>query len=92
MEQVPLRRLNQHTAEVLDRVEGGESVEVTRRGRVIGRIVPAVSETGELDDWVAKGRVVPAGASGPWSAPAGPAEGGPEAGELVRTLRDEQRW
>jgi prevent-host-death family protein len=92
MEQVPLRRLNQHTAQVLARVEEGESVEVTRRGRVIGRIVPVTGAAGELDDWIAQGRAVPATAPGPWVPPAGPATEGPPAGELVRALRDEERW
>ncbi|MGQ0774250.1 MAG: type II toxin-antitoxin system Phd/YefM family antitoxin [Pseudonocardiales bacterium] len=37
--QVPLRVLNQDTASVMARVERGETVEITRRGKVIGRIV-----------------------------------------------------
>jgi len=40
MQQVPVRRLNQDTAAVLARVEAGETVEVTRNGRPVARIVP----------------------------------------------------
>lgn len=90
MEQVPVRVLNQDTASVLARVERGESVEITRHGKVIGRIMPA--STGELDDLVAAGRIVPATVSGPFSVPSGPPSAGTEAGALIRELRDEERW
>ncbi|WP_043606429.1 MULTISPECIES: type II toxin-antitoxin system prevent-host-death family antitoxin [Protofrankia] len=90
MEQVPIRVLNQDTAGVLARVERGETIEITRHGRVIGRIVPATS--GELDDLIAAGKVSPATITGPFTAPKGPRISGPEAGELIRQLRDEERW
>jgi prevent-host-death family protein len=90
MGQVPVRELNQDTAGVLARVEGGETVEITRHGRVIGRIVPA--GVGELDDWVAQGRAVPATITGPIPVPAHRAEPGSEAGQLLQDLRDEERW
>jgi len=83
-----MRELNQDTAGVLARVERGETVEITRHGRVIGRIVPA--GVGELDDWVAQGRVVPATATGPIPMPAHRAAPGSEAGQLLRDLRDEE--
>jgi prevent-host-death family protein len=90
MVQVPVRELNQDTAGVLARVESGETVEITRHGRVIGRIVPA--GVGELDDWVAQGRAVPATIAGPIPMPAHRAEPGSESGQLLRDLRDEERW
>jgi len=39
--QVPLRELNQHTAEVIARVEMGERVEITRNGTRVAIIEPA---------------------------------------------------
>jgi prevent-host-death family protein len=90
VEQIPIRELNQDTAGVLARVERGETVEITRHGTVIGRIVPAA--TGELDDWIARGRVVPATIPGPIPMPTQPAMPGSEAGQLLRDLRDEERW
>jgi prevent-host-death family protein len=90
MEQVPVRELNQDTAGVLARVERGETVEITRHGKVIGRIVPAA--LGELDDWIAGGRVVPATVPGPIPMPAERAVPGAESGRLLRELRDEERW
>jgi prevent-host-death family protein len=46
MEQIPVRQLNQDTAGVLARVEAGETVEITSRGKPVARIVPVVE--GEL--------------------------------------------
>ncbi len=55
MRQVPIRELNQHTADVLARVERGERVEITRNGSRVAVLVPAqpdplsgLSESGEL--------------------------------------------
>lgn len=90
MERIPIRVLNQDTAGVLGRVERGETVEITHRGRLVARIVPAGA--GELDDLVAAGRVVPASVRAPFTPPGGPLDQGPEAGELLSALRDEERW
>jgi len=91
MQQIPIRELNQQTASVMARVERGETVEITKQGKVIGRIVPA-STSGELDDLIAAGRVVPATVKGPIPMPAFKAPPGVDAGELLRQLRDEERW
>lgn len=55
MRQVPVRELNQHTADVLARVEMGERVEITRNGERVAIIEPAephplnvLIESGEL--------------------------------------------
>lgn len=88
---MPIRVLNQDTASVMARVERGETVEITRRGKVIGRIVP-VAVAGELDDWVAAGRVTPATITGPIPMPRYQAPSGEDAGALLRQLRDEERW
>lgn len=88
MEQIPIRVLNQHTASVLARVEHGETVEITNRGKPIARIVPIAA--GELDDWIAQGRAVPATIHGPIPMPTIKAPPGADAGELIRWLRDEE--
>lgn len=53
--QIPIRELNQHTADVLARVERGERVEITRNGIRVAIIEPAqpdplgrLIESGEL--------------------------------------------
>lgn len=88
MEQIPVRVLNQQTASVLARVERGETVEITSRGKPIARIVPA--NGGELDDLIAAGRVIPAIDHTPFQMPKVKAPPGSDAGELIRQLRDEE--
>ena len=93
MDSIPVRQLNQDTAGVLARVERGESLEITSRGRPIARRVPATPRgLEELDDLVAAGRVIPATVHAPFAVPEGPPYAGAEAGELLSSLRDEERW
>ncbi|HEY8472721.1 MAG TPA: type II toxin-antitoxin system prevent-host-death family antitoxin [Natronosporangium sp.] len=90
MEQVAIRTLNQHTTEVIARVERGEVVEVTNRGRPVARIVPITPDT--MADLVAEGVALPPTVTGPIPMPTVEAEPGSEAGALVSELRDEERW
>jgi prevent-host-death family protein len=41
MKAVPVRELRREIRAILDRVERGESLEITRRGRPVARLVPA---------------------------------------------------
>ncbi|WP_319431418.1 type II toxin-antitoxin system prevent-host-death family antitoxin [Mycobacterium sp. RTGN5] len=90
MAEIPVRVLNQETAKVLARVKAGEEITLTERGTVIARIVPA--SPGPLDDLVAAGRVRPAAAHGP--APRPKIHGGEDldAGALLRSMRDDERY
>jgi prevent-host-death family protein len=90
MEQVPIRELNQDTAGVLARVEAGESVEITNRGKAVARLVPIVVPS-EVDDLVAAGRAVLATNRGPFTMPTIKAPVGADAAELISRLRDEER-
>ena len=93
MESIPVRQLNQDTAGVLARVERGESLEITSRGRPIARLVPATPPgLEELDDLIAAGRVVPATIGAPFELPDQPVDDAADAGELLSALRDEERW
>ena len=92
-----MRQLNQDTAGVLARVERGESLEITSRGRPIARLVPATPRgLDELDDLIAAGRVVPATISAPFVLPEqaadADADADADAGALLSALRDEERW
>jgi prevent-host-death family protein len=90
VQQIPIRELNQQTASVMARVENGETVEITKQGRVIGRIVPATS--GELDDLVAAGWVTPPTVRGPFQMPAGKVDPNSSATAALLAMRDEERW
>ncbi len=41
MERITLDDAQAHLSEIIDRVEAGETVEITRRGKLAARIVPA---------------------------------------------------
>lgn len=43
-EEIPVRTLRNEVAQVIRRVEEGESFEITRHGRRVARIVPATRE------------------------------------------------
>lgn len=67
-------------SELIDRVEAGEAVEITRRGKVVAKVVPAAPPPKPMD-WEALRRLrarMPVQAEG--------------AGEFVRRMRDSDRF
>lgn len=68
MRQVPVRELNQHTADVLARVEMGERVEVTRNGVRVAIIEPA--QPNPLSELIESGDLRAAQGPLPLSSPA----------------------
>jgi prevent-host-death family protein len=90
MSEVPVRELNQNTAGVLARVKDGEPIDITERGTVIARLIPAQHKP--LAEWIGSGKLRPATLSGPAPRPAGAIRTDNEAGELVRELRDDERY
>jgi prevent-host-death family protein len=62
MDRIGLRELRQHASRYIARVARGETIEVTQRGRLVARIVPAGGDT--WDDLILRGEVIPAVASG----------------------------
>ena len=90
MAEVPIRMLNQETARVLARVKHGEEIEITERGVVVARLVPAEpSPTARL---LASGSFRPAAVTRPFSRPKGEVRTDHEAGELLEQMRDEERY
>jgi prevent-host-death family protein len=90
VEQIPIRTLDQDTAGVPARVEQGEIIEVTNRGNPIARIVPIAAD--KMADLITSGLVLPPTLTGPIPVPTVAAEPGVDAGQLISTLRDEERW
>lgn len=90
MSEVPVRELNQNTAGVLARVKRGEHIEITERGTVIARLVPA--QDNPLTEMISSGRLHPAALSGPAPRPSGPIHTDQESGQLLRELRDSERY
>jgi prevent-host-death family protein len=56
-ERVPIRRLQQHASELIDRVEAGERVEITRNGRLVAVLVAPDAEEAAWERLVAEGAV-----------------------------------
>jgi prevent-host-death family protein len=90
MSEVPVRELNQDTAGVLARVKRGEHLDITERGVVIARILPA--EPSPFSELIASGRLHPATLSGPLKPPTGPIRANADAGSQVRADRDSERY
>jgi prevent-host-death family protein len=88
--EVPVRELNQNTAGVLARVKRGELIDITERGAVIARLVPAHQDP--LSDLMATGKLHPATITGRAPRAPGPVQTDDEAGELLRELRDAERY
>ena len=57
MERIGLRELRQHASRYIARVASGETLEVTQRGRLVARIVPARPDTWE--DMILRGDIIP---------------------------------
>jgi prevent-host-death family protein len=90
MGEVPVRELNQGTAKVLARVKQGEEIEITERGVVVARIVPA--EPSPLTRLLSTGNLRPARSTGPIPRPKGEVRTDHESGGLLEQLRDEERY
>ena len=66
---------------LLDAVEAGEEVVITRRGRPVARLIRETGKEEESEDWVARLRRFHAHQQGPAGS----------AVELLRELRDQER-
>lgn len=90
MSEVPVRMLNQETAKVLARVKQGEEIDITERGVVVAHLRPArPSVAARL---LSTGKLRPRRTAGPVPRPKGPVRRDREAGEVLRELRDEERY
>lgn len=90
MTEVPVRELNQDTAGVMARVKRGEEIDVTERGVVIARLVPA--QPHPLGDLIASGVLHPPTSRESLPRPTGPVRTDVEAGETLREMRDDERF
>jgi len=92
VERIGVRELNQNTSQVLARVSGGETVEITDRGHPIARLVPVGDDRSTLAKLVAAGRAVAPTGAGPVPLPPKFGDEGVEVSEALAAMRDEERW
>jgi prevent-host-death family protein len=87
---VGVRELKSRLSEYLARVERGETVHVTSRGRRVAQIVPAVGETaierGLREGWITRQVDRPPATFTPFE----PASGTPTSEELFRQDREDR--
>src|ERR1700730_17101156 len=89
VERIGVRELNQHTSRVIERVKRGEVVEVTQRGRLVARLVPAEPSPEPLDRLVAEGKAAPLTLAG--SIPMPPALGDPNVDTAARIAASREK-
>jgi prevent-host-death family protein len=79
---VGIRELKNGTSQIIERVEAGESITVTRRGKPVARIV-STETSPHLAKMVADGTVRPGTSARPLPKPIKPRVGGKTAAEYV---------
>jgi prevent-host-death family protein len=88
MERIGVRELRQHASRYLARVVGGETIEVTDRGRAVARLVPVRSDP--WADMVAAGRIALADDEADVADEA-PADYGVDASSVLASMRAEEQ-
>jgi prevent-host-death family protein len=92
MERIGVRELNQNTSQVLARVSGGETIEITDRGHPVARLVPVTDDTSTLARLVAAGRAAAPTSSGAVALPPRLGDPSMDVSEVLIMMRDEERW
>jgi prevent-host-death family protein len=89
---IPVRELNQHTSAVLKRVRSGEELLVSVSGKVVARLIPISEDEVALRELAARGDVILATDTSPFTLP--PVIGDPSVNiaELYAQQREEERW
>lgn len=92
MREIGVRELKTNLSSVLHRVDAGEQIRVTRRGRPVADIVPAGARRGDerLRELVADGRITPAARPHP-DRSSRPLNTGRSASAIVLAERDAER-
>ena len=92
MESIGVRELNQNTTQVLARVSGGETIEITDRGHPVARLVPVGDDRSSLAKLIAAGRAVAPTSTGPVPLPPKLGEDNVDVAATLASMRDEERW
>ena len=92
---IGIRELRQHASVYVDLAEKGQSVDITNRGRLVARLVPAAEAESPLERLIAAGILRPAEDPGDLLdiEPAPPVPPGqPTATEILLQMREEERY
>ncbi|MBI2683944.1 MAG: type II toxin-antitoxin system prevent-host-death family antitoxin [Actinobacteria bacterium] len=92
MAAVGVRELKQNASAVLARVAAGETVDVTVRGRLVGRIVPTDASADPFAQLVSEGLATrPRGSLAALGAPPGKMDPTRTLSSVVESMRDDER-
>jgi len=92
---IGIRELRQHASVYVDLAEKGQTVDITTRGRLVARLVPAEEAESPLERLIAAGVLRPAQDLGNLLdiKPAPPVpEGQPTVSEILLQMREEERY
>lgn len=92
---IGIRELRQHASVYVDLAEKGQTVDITNRGRLVARLVPAGDADSPLERLFAAGVLRPAEDPGNLLdiEPGPPVpEGQPTASEILFEMREEERY
>jgi prevent-host-death family protein len=89
---IPIRQLQRHASELLDRVAAGETLEITRNGQLVGVIIPPDPKQQVIDELLAEGFLTPEALAKPglgdWTTPGERLE--TPLSDALRELREEE--
>jgi prevent-host-death family protein len=92
---IGIRELRQHASVYVDLAQKGYTVDITNRGQLVARLVPAKEPESPLERLIAAGIIWPAEEPGNLLdiKPAPPVPPGqPTASEILMQMREEQRY
>ena len=92
---IGIRELRQHASVYVDLAEKGQTVDITNRGRLVARLVPAGDAESPLERLIAAGIIEPAEDPGSLLdiEPGPPVPPGqPTASEILEQMREEERY
>lgn len=95
MSEVGIRELKQNASEVVARVEAGEEITVTNRGRPVARLLPHACQPrrSRLEELIARGEATPArGSLADLPPPRPPLPGRRSLSEVLMEMRDDERY
>lgn len=89
-----MRELRQNLSVYLRRVEAGETLRVTDRGRPVAVLAPLPRTTSRYDELLAQGLITPATGSIQDLPPPPPLpdDGGPTLSQVLQEMRDDERY
>jgi len=90
MDRIGVRELRQNASRYLHRVEAGETIEITERGRLVALLVPPSPGAAARDRLIGDGRLIPGvmNRNFPERVTLGP--GSPSTAELLADQREER--